>query len=512
MAIAAMLARVKPSSAFAAVLLVGCASAAPPPAAPPPAPKAPPTAPPVAAAPAQPTPPARGPLATKYGDTAAKILAAARADRGAYAKLQHLTDHIGNRISGSKSLEDAVAWAQEAMKADGHENVHAEKVMVPHWVRGEESADIVAPIKRPMVMVGLGMSPGTPKKGITAPIVVVKDFDELDALGDKVRGKIVVYNHAMPPYSPTEGAHYGETVKYRGDGPPHAAARGAVAVLIRSVTAKSLRNPHTGTTNVKKDVPTVPSAAVTIEDAELLARLAAEGEVVVHLSMGARTLPDAPSANVVGEIRGREKPDEVVVIGGHIDSWDVGQGAHDDGAGIVTMMQALTTIRKLGLQPRRTIRVVCFTNEENGLAGGRGYASQHADELGKTVAAIESDSGGFAPIGISANIDDAHGDAARAILGDVVSLLEPIHATRLELGGSGADVSPMVAPGGVPTLGLMVEGSRYFDYHHSPADTLDKVDPDDLALDVATVATVAFILADMDGTLPRGEGRPRQGP
>src|SRR5262249_1861525 len=287
LAIAAMLARVKPTSAFAAVLLVGCASAAPPPAAPPPAPKAPPPAAPaapVAAVPAVPAAPARGPLATTHGATAAKILAAAREDRGAYAKLQHLTDHIGNRLSGSKALEDAIAWAQEAMVADGHENVHAEKVMVPHWVRGEESAEIVSPIKRPLVMVGLGMSPGTPKKGITAPIVVVKDFDELDALGDKARGKIVVYNHVMPPYSPTEGAHYGETVKYRGDGPPHAAAKGAVAVLIRSVTAKSLRTPHTGTTNVKKEIPTVPSAALTPEDAELLARLAREGEVAVHLS------------------------------------------------------------------------------------------------------------------------------------------------------------------------------------------------------------------------------------
>src|SRR5262249_48776726 len=213
---------------------------------------------------------------------------------------------------------------------------------------------------------------------------------ELDALGDKARGKIVVYNHPMPPYSPTEGAHYGETVKYRGDGPPHAASRGAVAALIRSVTAKSLRTPHTGTTNVKKEIPPVRSAALTPEDAELLARLAREGEVAVHLSMGARTLAEAPSANVVGEIRGSDKPDEVVVIGGHIDSWDVGQGAHDDGAGIVTMMHAITTLRRLGLVPRRTIRVVLFTNEENGLRCGRAYAKDHAARLPNTGPAAEA--------------------------------------------------------------------------------------------------------------------------
>src|SRR5262249_4698533 len=320
---------------------------------------------------------------------------------------------------------------------------------------------------------------------------------ELDALGDKARGKIVVYNHPMPPYSPTEGAHYGETVKYRGDGPPHAASRGAVAALIRSVTAKSLRTPHTGTTNVKKEIPPVRSAALTPEDAELLARLAREGEVAVHLSMGARTLAEAPSANVVGEIRGSDKPDEVVVIGGHIDSWDVGQGAHDDGAGIVTMMQAAALLKKLGLQPRRTIRVVLFTNEENGVRGAKAYADQHKDELAKHVPAGKADTRGFSPRGFSTGHKDADaGKRARARVAEITTLLAPIHATHVGEGHGGTDIGPM-EPAGVPQLGLEVDTSHYFDYHHTEADTLAKVDPQQLPDDVAAVAVLAYVVADL---------------
>jgi carboxypeptidase Q len=442
--------------------------------------------------------PTGSPLAAKYKDTVDKIVAAARADRGAYEKLAYLTDHIGNRISGSESLIKAIAWAAKAMKDDGHENVHTEKVMVPHWVRGAESAEITAPISRPMHILGLGGTVATPKAGITAPVVVVHNWDELDAKQAQVKGAIVLFDVAMPKFSEEKGPGYGETVQYRGMGPVRAAKYGAVAVLMRSVTAHSLRTPHTGATNYKDDVTKIPAVAVTVEDSTLLARLAAEGPVKIHLRTEGHTLPDAESANVIGELRGRENPDEVVVIGGHIDSWDVGQGAHDDGAGIVTMMQALTTLRKLGLQPRRTIRVVCFTNEENGTHGGKTYAKDHADELARTVLAVESDSGGFAPRGFGIGVKPELLDRAKARIGDVASLLAPTFTLKVAAGHGGSDIGPM-EPGGVPVVGLEVDNRTYFDYHHTDADTLDKVDPAVLADDVAAVAALAYVVADMPG-------------
>jgi len=241
-------------------------------------------------------------------------------------------------------------------------------------------------------------------------------------------------------------------------------------------------------------LPKIPAAAVTVEDSQLIARLAEQGPVSVRLRLESQSLPDAKSANVIAELRGRELPDEVVVIGGHIDSWDVGQGAHDDGAGIVTMMQALTTLRKLGLVPRRTIRVVLFTNEENGTRGAKAYAETHATELAKTVLAVEADSGGFSPRGFSIS---SKSERAKARLADIASLLAPLGATRVrgEHGG-GADISPM-EPAGVPAVGLEVDNRAYFDYHHSDADTLDKVDPQQLADDVAAVAVLAYVAADL---------------
>jgi len=439
--------------------------------------------------------PAAASLAERYRDAAEKIITAAHADRAAYQKLSHLTDRIGNRLSGSPALERAIAWAAQAMKEDGHD-VRTEPVMVPHWVRGAESAELTAPITRSLHVLGLGGSVGTPKAGITAPVVVVHNWDELDARREAVKGAIVLYDVAMPKWTEDKGSGYGETVQYRGAGPVRAAKYGAVAVLVRSVTAHSLRTPHTGATNYDKAVTKIPALAVTVEDSMLIARLAEQGAVTIRLRVDDKTLPDAPSANVIGELRGREKPDEVVVIGGHIDSWDVGQGAHDDGAGAVTMMQALTTIRKLGLAPRRTIRVVLFTNEENGLAGGRTYAKDHAAELANTVLAVESDSGGFAPRGFSVQATPEVVDRVRSRVADIASLLRAINATRVVAGHGGADIGPM-AQGGVLLAGLDTDGRTYFDIHHTEADTLDKVDPQALADDVAAVATLAYVVADM---------------
>jgi Zn-dependent M28 family amino/carboxypeptidase len=325
----------------------------------------------------------------------------------------------------------------------------------------------------------------------------VHSWAELEAKGADVKGAIVLYDVAMPAWSDDKGAGYGETVPYRGQGASRAARQGAVAVLMRSVTSHSLSTPHTGAMNYAADAPKIPALAVTVEDSALIARLAAQGKVTVRLRSEAQALPDVESANVIGELRGREKPDEIVVIGGHIDSWDVGQGAHDDGAGVVTMMQAAATLKKLGLVPRRTVRVVLFTNEENGVRGGRAYAKDHADELARTVLALESDSGGFAPVGFSVQVKpDEALDRMKARVTDVVSLLRPIHATRVTVGHNGTDIGPM-AVANVPLVGLDTDGRTYFDIHHTEADTLDKVDPAALADDVAAVAALAFVVADM---------------
>ncbi len=432
-----------------------------------------------------------------YRDVAGKIIAAARADRGAYQKLQHLTDRIGHRLSGSPQLDEAIAWAAATMKADGHDT-RLEPVMVPHWVRGAEEASIVTPVARPLGIIGLGGTIPTPKGGITAPVIVIRSFDELDRRSAEVKGKLVLYDVAMPAWSEAKGSGYGEVARYRTRGAQFAAKHGAVGVLMRSVTAHSLRLPHTGAMGYDAAIPKIPAAAVTVEDSLLIARLAEQGPVTVKLSLDNKTLPDARSANVIGELRGRDRPDEIVVIGAHIDSWDVGQGANDDGAGCVIMMQALTTLKKLNLQPRRTIRVVLFTNEENGLRGGRQYAEDHAAEMPKTVFAVESDSGSFAPRGFGIETKPEVTGKVVSKVSEIASLLAPIRATQVKASHGGADVGQMISKG-VPTAGLDVDGRTYFDTHHTEADTLDKVDPANLADNVAAIAVLAYVIADMPG-------------
>ena len=440
-------------------------------------------------------------LADQFRDRAAKIIAAARTDRGAYAKLEELTDHIGHRLSGSPELERAVAWASATMQADGLA-VHTEKVMVPHWVRGPEDGALVTPVARPLHLIGIGGTVATPKGGITAPVVVVHSWQELEAKRDQLKGTIVLYNVPMPAWSPEKGPGYGAVFGYRYEGPSRAAKYGAVGALVRSLTEHSLSTPHTGTLGYDDKLPKIPAAALTLEDADLIDRLAAKGPVSVHLHLESQQLPDAESANVIGELRGRERPDEVVVIGGHLDSWDVGQGAHDDGAGVVTMMEAAHLLKELGLIPRRTIRVVAFTNEENGTRGGKAYASEHQAELAKTVLSIESDTGAFTPRGFYVgDHDPAAAQRLHAHVADVASLLGELGATHIrDDGHPGTDIAPM-APAGVPQVGLWVDTRTYFDYHHTNADTLDKVDPAQLAEDVAAVAVLAYVAAELPGRL-----------
>jgi carboxypeptidase Q len=423
-----------------------------------------------------------------YRAPAGRIIGAALTNNRAYQRLAYLTDHIGNRLSGSRNLERAIAWALAEMTSDGLDNVRAEKVMVPHWVRGEESLELVSPVATKLTMLGLGNSVGTPAAGVSAETVVVRDFAELDALGERVRGKIVVYN---APF-----VNYGATVQYRTTGASRAARYGAVAALVRSITPRSLQTAHTGAMNYDPAQPKIPTAAITIEGAELLQRLYDRGEhPTVRLKMEAKFLPDAESANVVAELKGTERPDEIVLIGGHFDSWDVGQGAHDDGGSCIAAWEAVRLLKELGLRPRRTIRVVLFTNEENGTRGGTGYRDAHRAEVAQHIFAIESDSGIYRPEGLALAANTPL--QVRSNITEIAKLLSGIDADRIGNDGGGADVGPIMREG-VAGGNLDVEGSRYFDIHHTQADTLDKIDPRDLSLCVATLAVFAYTIADID--------------
>jgi carboxypeptidase Q len=422
-----------------------------------------------------------------YRAAAARIIGAALTSDKAYQRLGYLTDRIGHRLSGSKGLERAIVWAIAEMKRDRLDNVRAEKVMVPHWVRGEESLEITSPISQKLSLLGLGNSVGTPPAGINADAVVVRSFDQLDALGEKVRGKIVVYN---VPFTT-----YGETVRYRLSGASRAARHGAVAALVRSVTPVSLQTPHTGGMSYDEKQPKIPVAAITIEGAELLQRMYDRGDrPFVRLKMEAKFLPDAESANVIAEIKGSEKPDEVILVSGHFDSWDVGQGAHDDAGGCLIAWEAVRLLKELGLRPRRTIRVVLFTNEENGLRGGNAYRDAHRAELSKHILAIEADSGVYQPEGLG--LAATAPPQARANLQEIAKLLSGIRAHRIAADGGGADIDPIMREG-VVGASLDVDGTHYFDIHHTPADTLDKIDPQDLALCIATMAVMAYTVADI---------------
>jgi carboxypeptidase Q len=426
-----------------------------------------------------------------YRAPAGRIIGAALTSNKAYERLSYLTDRIGHRLSGSQSLERAIAWAIAEMTRDGLDNVRAEKVLVPHWVRGEESLEMTSPGSHKLAMLGLGNSVGTPAAGITAEAVVARSFDQLDALGEQVRGKIVVYN---VPF-----INYGETVRYRGSGASRAAAHGAVAALVRSITPVSLQTPHTGAMTYDEKLPKIPTAAITIEAAELLQRLYDRGDRPrLRLKMEAKFLPDAESANVVAEIKGSEKPDEVILVSGHFDSWDVGQGAHDDGGGCIIAWEAVRLLKELGLRPRRTIRVVLYTNEESGLRGGNAYLDAHRAELAKHVLAIEADSGVYRPEGFG--LAATAPPQARANLQEIAKLLAGIRANRIAADGSGADIGPLMREG-VIGGSLDVDGTHYFDIHHSHADTLDKINPQDLALCVAIMAVMAYTVADMPQAL-----------
>ena len=448
-------------------------------------------------------------IADQYRPAANKLIEASLADGEGYANLAYLCDHIGKRISGSEPLDRAIAWGAELMKQEGLTNVTVQPVMVPKWVRGDESGAIISPVAKQLHMLGLGMSVGTAPGGITAEVVVVPDFDALTKLGRAgVTGKIVVFN------APYQG--YGRTVMYRVNGASQAAALGAVGVLVRSITPLAMQTPHTGTLQYDAKQAKIPAAAISIEDALLLDRLCAEGQPVrVHLTMEAHLEADAKSGNVMGDLVGSEHPEEMVVVGGHIDSWDVGQGAQDDGSGIMASLAAVAEIKKLGLVPKRTIRVVFWVNEENGDAGGKAYRAMLGDKLSTQVAAIEMDGGAETPVGYGYGSAGGRrrqtpGSTAPAaapklapaeqhsleLLQQIGTLLTPIGADKVTAGGGGSDIEPLMLDG-VPGLGEMTTAAHYFDWHHTEADTLDKVDSQEFRKNAASLAVMTWVLANM---------------
>jgi carboxypeptidase Q len=421
---------------------------------------------------------------------ASRILGAALAGSGGYEIVEHLCDRIGPRLAGSAELERAVRFTADRFSRYGLSRVWTEPVQVPHWERGEFEARILSPVTFPIAGLALGGSVPTPEGGIEAEVVEVASFEELRSRGEAVRGKIVLYNKRMLVDS--EMAGYGAVAPLRTRGALEAARLGAVATLVRSLGTADFRLPHTGAMRYDDAVPRIPAAAIAAEDADRLHRLLRGSDPVrVRLRQTPRTLPDASSANVLAELRGRERPEEVVLIGAHLDSWDVGCGALDDGAGVAIVMETMRLLRALDLRPRRTLRAVLFTNEENGLAGGKAYAKLHADELPQHAAAVEVDSGGGRPLGASVRAGAGAVEAVAAILAPLAAL----DAAAVAAGGGGADISAMV-PAGVPQLGLRQDTSRYFDYHHTEADTLDKVDRALLARNVAAFAVLAYGLAD----------------
>jgi carboxypeptidase Q len=427
-----------------------------------------------------------------YRETAARLIKAATADDFAWQRLAELTDTYGNRLSGTENLSRAIAWAADAMRKDGLDNVRTEKVMVPKWTRGRESAEIVDPPRHSLTILGLGGTVATPPGGIEGEVLVVESFNELRTRAADARGKIVLFNE---PFT-----NYADTVSYRTGSARAAGQAGAIGVLVRSVGPVGLRTPHTGSVQYQADVPAIPAAAISGEDANRIARLAARGRRVrLHRSLEGKSEGDAESANVIGEIRGRERPDEIVVLGGHIDSWDVGAGASDDGVGCVITWEALRLMKKLGLQPRRTVRLVLWTNEENGTRGAMAYAERYTSTAANHVFALEADSGVFEParFGFSGSL------AARNVIRDITALLAPLNLAETISGGGGADIDPIAQLGRAPTMAYMGDPTRYFTIHHTPADTVERIAPEEVAKGAAAIAVVTYVIAEMPDRLPR---------
>jgi carboxypeptidase Q len=410
-----------------------------------------------------------------------KISAAFRNSSAAYDRMAELCDRFGPRPAGSTNLEAAIDWIVEQARADGL-SVRTEPVAFQAWKRGAESAEMILPRAAKLHLIGLGGTISTPPEGITGEVVVVSNLDQISKLSG-AKGKIVLVNQPFKSY--------GETVTIRSRGAIESAKIGAVACLIRSVASYSMQTPHTGRMRYDTTVPRIPAAALSVEDSEMMARMQARGQkIVAHLMLQSEEVP-AASRNVIAEISGREKPEEIVVVGGHVDSWDVGQGAMDNGGGCAVTWEALRVIQKLGIKPRRTIRLVLWTNEENGIDGARAYGRLHAAELPKHIAALESDQGVFQPTGL--NFSGSR--ESREMLQKFTELLTPAGAAKILGQSDDTDLIPL-REAGVPTFDLVTDNTRYFWFHHSDADTVDKLNPADMSACGELVATLAYTLAD----------------
>lgn len=442
-----------------------------------------------------------------YADTVESIVREALANGRAYERLEELCRLAPRRLAGSPGNAAALEWARQVMLADGFENVRLEEVTVPHWERGEVAElRFAAPGQLAgdrLTVIALGGSVATPENGVTGEVVEVQSLEEAEELGERLRDKIVFFNRPMDPTLVSTFQAYGGAVDQRTRGASTAAQYGALAVIVRSMTTRLDDNPHTGATRFVQEGPNIPAAAISTVAADHLSSLLEDGENVrLNLRLDCRWYEPVPSFNVVGELVGSERPDEVVVVGGHIDAWDVGHGAHDDGAGCCHALEAVRLIKTLGLKPRRTIRAVMFNNEENGLAGGRAYRNTHADDMGKHVFAVESDAGGFTPRGFTSNA----GEEAMVTLKAIGELLRGVGIQDVYPGGGGADISPMTGDG-VVLAGFRPDSARYFDLHHSPADTFDKVNPRELHQGAAAIAALVYIVADLEEPLPRNPTR-----
>jgi len=433
-------------------------------------------------------------ISSQYNKEAELIIKTATETDRAFERLSYLADYYPHRLSGSKMLEDAIEWTVKKLESDGIPHVRKQDVWVPHWVRGDEYVKLTSPYELKLPMLGLGGSIGTGGDHITAKTVVVDNFEELDERSDEIPGNIVVYNQ---PFH-----NYGQSVQYRVFGADRAAKHGAVAVLLRAVSPNSMGHPHTGGTRYSGEHPKIPVASISAEHAALLQRFDQRNDpATVELYMEAQMMDEpALSHNIIAEIPGSEKPEEIVVIGGHIDSWDVGQGAMDDAGGVIVTWEALRLIHELDLQPKRTIRLVLWTNEENGVMGGRAYRDKVIDngELENHQIAFEVDFGVFKPLGYGFQ----GSEEAMRLLKPIAELMAPVRDMHVRKGAAGiVDIGPLYREG-MPVMGLDVETEKYFWYHHSAKDTIDKLDAEEVAECVATVAVMAYIVADMPERLP----------
>lgn len=457
----------------------------------------------------RPAPRPVAPYPPQLGAELRQLQRAALASDYAYNQVAYLCNNIGPRLSGSPQAAQAVEYVAGELRRIACD-VQLEKLMVPHWVRGVETGELVefkgqAPkTTQKIVLTALGGSVATPAEGVTADVVVVNNYDELRALGrERVAGKIVLYNARFDKQMAAQGFAfdaYREAVVYRGTGASEAARLGAVAALIRSVGGADYRLPHTGSLRYLDDAPRVPAGAVAAEDADLMAYLAAQGRLRMHLTLTPQTLSDVESYNVIADVKGSEHPEQIVIVSGHLDSWDLGTGAVDDASGVAVAMQVANLIRQLKLKPKRTIRIIAWMNEENGLVGGRTYAQNAAAQMANHLAAIESDSGADHPTGITAHTSDRAIDMLRPLM--QVLQTQGAGILRQAQGAQGADISPLDAAG-VPTLAPLQDVRRYFDYHHTAADTLDKINPRELAENAAVIAALAYAIANLPEPLPR---------